>query len=396
MDRLDPLDSLTTILHLDPGAAERQGLDAERIDWHATIGLAQRHLLGPALWPALVEKKLVAPLPRALREFLRGRASGDSRHYLLALEEDHRANAIRNAVIRDQACAIVGALNGVGIEPAALKGARTLLENDGASSFVRSRILRDIDLLVPVAQWDLAAKALDKAGYRKTGEGPNTAAFNHPTGGVELDLHRAPLILHEPLPLPEFLTADGFWRHAEAVGPVALRWRRLKPEHALLHAIVHTEIADLNFAAGDWALRYLYETAWLTRDFATWPDIGVLEPTQLRPAVNAHLFAANRLFGGVLPPAFLADARARRQFQRCRLNARHPHTIRRAGILVYKLRQAMTPWYLARAGFYRPESGRGLLAARLRSLACLCRRHLPKLPRLLFGGGDSGVPPPRV
>lgn len=396
MSRLDPLDSLTTMLHLDRGAAERQGLDADRIDWLATIELANRHLLEPALWPALIEKKLAAPLPAALRDFLRGRASGGGRHYLLALEEDHRANAIRNAAIHDQACAIIAALNGAGIEPGALKGARALLKNDGASSFVRSRVLRDIDLLVPAAQWELASRALGKAGYRKTGEGANTAAFNHATGGVELDLHRAPLALHEPMALPEFLTADGFWRHAEAVGLSDLRWRRLKPEDALLHAIVHTEIADLNFAAGDWALRYLYETACVTRGLSVWPDVSVLEAGELARAVNAHLFAAHRLFGGSLPPAFVADAHTRRHFWRCRLNARHPRAIRRVGILVYKLRQAMTPWYLARAGFYRPESGRSLLAARLCALATLSRRYALKLPRLLFGGDDSGVPPPRV
>ena len=396
MNRLDPLDSLTMILHLDPGAAERQGLTADRIDWLAMVGLARRHLLEPALWPALIEKKLAAPPPQALRDFFCARASGGNRHYLLALEEDYRANAVRNAAIRDQACAIIAALNNAGIEPGALKGARALLENDGASSFARSRILRDIDLLVPAAQWELASHALDKAGYRKTGEGANTAAFNHVMGGVELDLHRAPLALHEPMPLPDFLTADGFWRHAEAAVLLGLSWRRLKPAQSLLHAIVHTEIADLNFAAGDWALRYLYETACLTRGLSEWPDAGALEMAKLRRPVNAHLFAAHRLFGGSLPPGFAADAGMRRHFQRCRLNARHPRTIRRIGILVYKLRQAMTPWYLARAGLYRPESGGSLLAARLQALAALCRRHLLRLPRLLLGGDDSGVPPPRV
>jgi len=287
-------------------------------------------------------------------------------------------------------------LNDAGIEPAAIKGARALLENPDEAFFSRSRVLRDIDLLVPIAQWDLASRALSKIGYHKTGETPNTVAFNHLTSGAELDLHRGPLALHEPVPLPDFLTADGFWRHAEATFSSDLRWRRLGPAHSLLHAIVHTEIADLNFAAGDWALRYLHETAYLTRRLSASPDVSVLAAPELRQAVNAHLFAAHRLFGGVLPPGFVADARTRRHFSRCRLNARHPRTIRRVGILVYKLRQAMTPWYLARTGFYRPESGRSLLMARLCALATLARRHSLKLPRLLFGGDDSGVPPPRV
>ena len=39
------------------------------------------------------------------------------------------------------------------------------------------------------------------------------------------------------------------------------RFRLLPPGESLIHAILHTEVADLNHAAGDWALRYLYETA---------------------------------------------------------------------------------------------------------------------------------------
>lgn len=394
MSRLAPLDSLTAILHLGPNVPD---IEKERIDWRATIGLARQHLLGPALWPALVEKRLVTPLPPALRDFLGGRQTGGGgRHFLLALEEDHRANVERNAAIRDQAHTIISALNAGGIEPGALKGARAILEDDGRSSFVQSRALRDIDLLVPVAQWNLARGVLNEVGYRQTGEGPTTAAFCNPAGGVELDLHRAPIALHEPVELPNFLTADGFWRHAETATLPGLRWRRLGPAQSLLHAILHTEIADLNFAAGDWALRYLYETACLTRTLAHWPELGALETAEVRRAAAAHLFAAHRLFGGTLPPAFLADSRVRRHFSRCQLNARHPRSIRRVSILAYKLRQAMAPWYLARAGLYRPEAGQGLMAARLSALAGLSRRYALKLPRLLFGGDDSGVPPPRV
>jgi hypothetical protein len=86
----------------------------------------------------------------------------------------------------------------------------------------------------------------------------------------------------------------------------------------------------------------------------------------------------------------------RRHYWRCAMNARHPRSFRRANILLHKLRQAMTPWYLARKGFYRPSAGEGLPAARLRALGALSRRHLRNLPRLLFGGDDSGLPPPRV
>jgi hypothetical protein len=98
-----------------------------------------------------------------------------------------------------------------------------------------------------------------------------------------------------------------------------------------------------------------------------------------------------------LPDGFARSWPLRRHFLRCRANARHPRAIRRVNILVHKLRQAMAPWYLSRKGFYhRPETGVGLWRARARVLASLLVYHGRRLPRLLFGGEDSGLPPPRV
>jgi hypothetical protein len=117
--------------------------------------------------------------------------------------------------------------------------------------------------------------------------------------------------------------------------------------------------------------------------------------------LRAHLYAANALFDARLPDGFARPWRLARHFLRCRANARHPRSIRRVNILVHKLRQAMAPWYLSRKGFYELPEADGntrasLWGARARALASLVAHHGRRLPKLLFGGEDSGLPPPRV
>src|ERR1700690_2386509 len=186
-----PLDSLCAILRLGAGEADRarlrQAMDEGWIDWGATAALANQHLLLPALWPALVEKKLARPMPPELRRYLSQRSAreGQGRNVLLALEDIHLANAERNAQIRDQAQGAIAALNGAGIEPAALKGMRLLL--DGNSPFRRARVLRDIDLVIPSPDWQKAAAALVNAGYRQTCADANAASFFSDRGGGHIN-----------------------------------------------------------------------------------------------------------------------------------------------------------------------------------------------------------------
>jgi hypothetical protein len=413
---LDSLTSLTAILHLDPDGDQHahlaraglaQAIEQGRIDWDALMGFARQHLLGPALWPAMLAGKLASPLPDAMRAFLVQRLNATGhRHYLLALEQEYRANIARNADIRRQAMGVIAILNAAGIEPAALKGTRVILA--GQSPFAGARMLRDIDLVVPGDGWVRAQTALGDAGYRHVGEAAHAAAFMHADGGVELDLHHRPLSLHQPLPLPFYLEEEGFWPSTKPLDLAGLSCRQLPHAENLVHLILHTEIADLNFAAGDWPLRYLYETAVITRTQASaldWDVLARVGAGDLQNAMKAHLYAARRLFGAALPAGFAEEWAQRRHYLRCRANARHPRSIRRIAILLYKLRQAMAPWYLVSKGFYRPAGAdgqggddrrRGLWAARLRAIGALLRNHLRHLPRLLFGGRDNGIPPPRV
>ena len=403
-----PLNALTAILRLGASTADVAALGRAMgeglVDWDATAALAMQHLLAPAIWPALAQKGLATSMPEAMRRFLteRAKASGQGRNFLLALEDMYLANAARNVRIRAQALDAIAALNAGGIEPAALKGTRVLL--GGASSFSRARCLRDIDLLIPAGAWDKACAALREAGYRDASTAPHAVSFILVGGKVEIDLHRHPLSLHAPGALPAYLTDDGFWQHAIPIDVPRYRCRQLPASEGLVHTILHTEVADLNFAAGDWPLRYLYETAVITRDPTIrldWSVLHELTSDELGLPLRAHLNAANILFDGALPDGFARSRRLRRHFRLCRANARHPRSIRRVIILIHKLRQAMSPWYLSRKGYYELTGGgqdkpSGLWRARVRALTDLLSRHGRRLPKLLFGADDNGVPPPRV
>jgi hypothetical protein len=361
-------------------------------------------LLLPALWPALLDKKLAQPIPSAVRQFMAERAgesAGGRQNVFLLLESSFNANAARNRAIEAQLGQILRALNAAGVVPGLVKGARLLLA--GNWPCIAGRTLRDIDLLVAPADWSAGIAALQAIGYRPAGcdltRPRQGAALVGPGGPADIDLHVTPLSLHEPVVLPSYLTAEGFWERAETVAMEGLAYRLLPAAESLVHGIVHTEIADLNYAAGDWALRYLHESAVLSRNPACdWAVLAALKRTPLARPVEAHLLAARELFDAVLPVGFASSPAARRQFRRCRRNINHPRTLRRVSLLAHKFRQAMSEWYLRRKGYY-PAASSGpwpLWRARLKSLRALLRDYGPRVPRVLLGGADDPLPPPRV
>ena len=403
------LDTLVAILRLGDDArseALRTAMREGRVDWEATVALADLHLLLPALWPVLIERKLAEPVPPPLRKFLveRERNSADGsarRNVFMFLEDRFAANAARNRTIQAQLGEIVGALNAAGIVPGLIKGARLLLAGDWR--YVAGRTLRDIDLLLAPGDWAVGIEALQAVGYQLiygSDDRPQQgAALVRPGGPAEIDLHATPLTLHEPVWLPNYLTAEGFWERAATIADDGLAYRILPAAESLAHGVVHTEIADLNYAAGDWTLRYLHETAVLSQAPACdWSVLAALAGTPLSRPVEAHLLAARDLFGAALPEGFAISPAARRQFLRCHRNISHPRTLRRFSMLVHKFRQAMSEWYLRRMGYY-PQSGgtpADLWRGRLWMLWDLLRVYGPRLLRRPFGGDGDPLPPPRV
>ena len=95
-----------------------------RIDWVALIALANRYLIAPALWTALVKTDPSQRVPE------------DVRSYLALL---HDRNADRNAQIRQQCLEVGATLVRGGISAVLLKGAAWLFDGSLAPPFDRVR-----------------------------------------------------------------------------------------------------------------------------------------------------------------------------------------------------------------------------------------------------------------
>lgn len=102
--------------------------------WRSVLAMANEHLPTPALWSALGSPRDIETVP------------ADVRAYLPAL---HALNGQRDAVIRQQVLELIAALTTTNIVPQLLKDALTLF--DGPYDDPAARMMRDIDVLVPVA-----------------------------------------------------------------------------------------------------------------------------------------------------------------------------------------------------------------------------------------------------
>ena len=117
--------------------------------WMQVLEMANDYLLTPALWSALCASGQAAMLAMETREYL---------------DTLHRLNGRRNHALRRQAIELIGALNGSGITPALLKGGLALF--DGPYADPAARIMRDLDILVPIELRADAIAVLQRLGYR--------------------------------------------------------------------------------------------------------------------------------------------------------------------------------------------------------------------------------------
>src|SRR5262245_14984638 len=131
------------------GAVEalRQELAADGRDWHPFVRLANRHKITPTLWLLLCQKGCERVLP------------GDLQRYLA---EIFQRNGRRNALLRQQACEAIAALNRDGIQPIILKGGLHLFDPRFDSA---TRMMADLDFLVPRQGFDTAVSTLRRIGY---------------------------------------------------------------------------------------------------------------------------------------------------------------------------------------------------------------------------------------
>ena len=222
------------------------------------------------------------------------------------LAEVEGLNNERNARILEEARAVAGILNRIGIEPVVLKGAALLLA--GVYPRPGCRYLCDIDILVPRAQLAAAVEALERDGYR-----PDTldamAHFRHHYPQLQRPRAAdgsgsAPLELHHSLGAgvsEKLLSGEDLLRGSSVKEWNGVRIRVPSPEHLVTHLILHSQLRH-GYSQRIWPpLRALYDLAMLNRYFGSrldWDKVRRrFRACDREPTLLLHLLQARKRWG---------------------------------------------------------------------------------------------------
>lgn len=278
------------------------------VDWVATITLANRALVTPAL----AERCSFVPgTPEDARDFLTTIAKRACERNLRL-----RAQLIESAV----------ALNGEGITPLLFKGAAFLAES---SHLICNRIFADLDLMVDPAEMPRALNALAAIGYSHDGADPHQSSSNQ-GGGADLsrdgDVGGIDLHVRFKTAYPQYAQAQLL----ESCEKVAIgRARVLLPSPALHAAIIvmHDQLQERDYWRGLLDLRHLLDLWRIARGRGDefWSDlVGFFPEGHPRRALETQLHTLDWLFGPMVPTFVLGSFRARVQARRRMLQLDYP------------------------------------------------------------------------
>jgi hypothetical protein len=287
-------------------------------DWQSVIALANRTLLTPALFSALVHSGEIDRLPDDVREYL---------------EFIHDSNSERNVRLRAQLAETVAVLNSRGIVPLLLKGAVSLFLSP--ASRIPARITSDLDLSVDAADEASAEECLGELDYMPLA-GARGMARPQDAGVLEIRCTR------------EFGPSTLVQRdHLRAKIP--------SPQSRALHWIVHDLLKEGDYWRGRIDLRHLHDLAQMAEsDDIDWTSLRAAMPDQKsRNALDAQLLALHDLFGVRIPFEHTQRPMVRFQHWRRIFTARHPvigAPVRLAGNLAWGARRFSQANDLARRG----------------------------------------------
>jgi hypothetical protein len=362
-------------------AALRRQLWAPAFSWQALTAVADAQGVLIPLIHALRRQVLLPPVPRGLDAARRAEFVTES------LERAWRDHAARREDMSAQLSAILAALNGAGIVPLLLKGARFLLGPD--DTWRQARTMRDIDILVPRPAAAQAMQLLSCLGYRARGQEEVTdqhlpeLVFEGRAGAVEVHIEALGFRGRRILPT-ERLTA--------LASPASFRGRQclvLPPEWQLLVGLLHHQASDDGHRQETLALKGLWEFAMLGDELADagWRAIGAhMAEAGAADMLGSWLMQAQTLFG-LRPPAGVAISRSARAHAQSTLQrAALPYWRRRMGFVARQLRNGFSAEAIAvRYGLRSGEVG---IAHRVRHGGFLMRRYRSRALQRLLGRAD--------
>lgn len=290
---------------LKPGTG---GSDASRRrravrEWTDPLRVINAHLLGPAVYAALLHGETLADLPVEVRRYL---------GYL------YRENARRNAALRRQALEMLGALEARGVDTMLLKGCAALLGKLHCGSGVR--MLRDIDLLVKQEDIPQTLDTLNALGYRIDQRFP---AGHHAHAELRRLHDPAALDLHTELVDPKHvLGAKEVWARAERHTHDGVTWFAPCPTDFVFHNILHAQVHFLgDFYRGVLDLHQVYDLAIAMRRHGAAIDWELIETRlqahHLHRPLHTYLLAARFFFGVPWPLSARPDTVSRMFLAQC-------------------------------------------------------------------------------
>jgi len=199
------------------------------VSWERVIHLANTHLIISALWVGLCEKGLDSELGNEVRDYL---------------QELHRLNSRRNRGLKRQAIEAIAVLNKKGIVPMLIKGAVQLFQP--VHRDFGTRIMVDLDILVPKDRIAGAIKALTQIGYKAyKGSNIDWETHHHVPPLVRKGEYGCIELHHKALGnkiADQVLSTAEIWAKAKYCVTNGIRFKLPNVTHAVLLGILHSQV----------------------------------------------------------------------------------------------------------------------------------------------------------
>jgi Uncharacterised nucleotidyltransferase len=371
-------DILNTNVEPTGGLALRLRLMDSDFSWQALIDLATQQDLLPALIQALSERALLPPVPRAAPHQRDG-------HVTRRLQQSYREHLARRKLQKTQMQNVLRHLNGAGIVPLILKGARYLVA--AAAAWCEARTFRDIDLLVRPEQADRAFAELVDAGYRPSE--PYMANYHHlpdlqhSSEPASVEIHTATLAVAGQ----SVMSTELAWRSATKAADGS--FYVLPLEWQALHCLLHHQLSDRGYVRRILALKPLWEWTMLTGDWSRtqWQTIFThMREVDALDLLGSWLVQADRLFGAPIPEFVPISSTASANASETLGLAFAPHWRRRTNLILDQLRYSFSKDTLG--AHYGKTPATVSVADGARYAIYLIRTHRGRLLRRLIGYRD--------
>ncbi len=285
----------------------RSQMAKAEIPWEQVLQMANAYLMISALWVGLCKKKVVNELDNEVRDYL---------------VELHALNVKRNHGLKHQAMEAVRALNRRDIVPMLIKGAVQLFQP--LHEDFGTRIMTDLDILVPISQMDEAIRALLQLGYQVQ-QDPiiDWDAHHHAAPMVRpgdygcIELHRRALggIAERVLSTQEL------WAASEMCVHEGIYFKTPNTTHSVLMGFLHSQVAQGNQRMLLIDYKAQLDMVVMLSCESTIPDWrqirNRIETHGLIPVFRNYLWTAHRVFNLPMPSWLRPKASTRAYFLIC-------------------------------------------------------------------------------